>query len=105
MNDNIVFLTACTFIASGAGWYAGHYFERKKAKVAFGRVIRQSIESTTAMANASIGLILKREPDAKPDDLAKELMAECRKYGMEAVALSREQAIKAGLTDGNDQTK
>ena len=63
MNDNIVFLTACTFIASGAGWYAGHYFERKKAKVAFGRVIRQSIESTTAMANASIGLILKREPD------------------------------------------
>lgn len=98
-------LALAVFLSSGAGWYAGHYFERKKARAAFGQLVSQCTFATT-LANVAIGMIVKARPDSKPDELIKELLDTCKGAGMNAVALTTEQARAAGVISGsNDKTE
>jgi hypothetical protein len=100
MND----LALAVFIASGAGWYAGHYFERRKARAAFQDLIGKCTFATTTVANAAVALIMKKLPDGSPDLVIKDLLAECHGMGMQAVALTTQQAREQGLIrDPNDK--
>lgn len=80
-------LTAAVVISSAVGWYAGFYFERQKARKAFQQVIGQSVQSTTALANAAISVMLRKSPGTDPDEVAEELMKEAKKYGMNCVSV------------------
>lgn len=94
MNPDLIL---CTFIASGTGWYAGHYFERKKARKALGHVISTSMFAATTIANAAVELLKKVSPDYDVEVAATELLAICKREGMEAIAISKKEAIARGL--------
>lgn len=106
MNEFNDIMWFCGLNAAGitGGIFIGKHFEKKKAMVAFRRLAIQCTESTTAIANASVALLRAKFPDSDPEQIASELMAECSKHGLQAVAITRSQAIKAGLINDNDQT-
>jgi hypothetical protein len=93
---------ATTVVASGAGWYAGHYFERKKALKFFENVkqsyIRSSAESTTRFAAAAVALLHKYKPGINSDDdLTDELLASCQAQGMDVRRMTAAKAKEFGV--------
>jgi hypothetical protein len=96
---------AAVLISSAAGWYAGFYFERQKARRAFSNLISQSIESTSKLANAAVSLMMTKNPEANPDELVQELMKEGQKYGMNAVAVPRKKSAQMIKDLSNDNDK
>ncbi len=106
MNDlnNLMWFGGLNAVAITSGIFIGKHFEKKKAMLAFRRVAIQCTESTTAIANACVALLRAKFPDTDPEQIANELLAECSKHGLQAVAITRSQAIKAGLINDNNQT-
>ncbi len=103
---NEIDFAAAVLVSSGAGWYAGFYIERQKAIRAYTSMVHESIAATSKLANAAISLMHKYKPDADPDDLAKELVEEGKKYGMNAVLVpkNRAAAMLRETSVDNDKT-
>lgn len=103
MNSDLIL---AVFISSGAGWYAGHYFERKKAMTFIKHVAGQATQATTCMANAAMEVLKAKLPETDAEEIAGMLMAKCKEMGMDMVAITRKQALKAGLIhDSNNQAE
>lgn len=103
MNPDLIL---ATFIASGAGLFVGRYFERKKAILAVRKFAFQATQATTCMANAAMAVLKVKLPETNEEEIANMLMAQCKEMGMDMVAITRKQALKAGLIhDSNNQAE
>ena len=88
--------------SSGAGWYAGHYFERKKALKFFAQAqkyfLLRNIESTNGIAKAAVALLQKYKPGVNSsNDLTDELLQSCREQGLYIQRMTPEKAKQHGV--------
>ena len=99
-------LGAAAFISSGAGWYAGHYFERKKAIAAFQRMqksfIQSSMQSTTGMLRAAMTIFDKLSPGMtkeQSDAVVNQFITEANSHGLNLQIMTEEKAKQFGVQE------
>ncbi len=104
-------LAAAVLISSGAGWYAGHRFERKRALEAIYRirqqVVRSSVISSSRMMKAAFNAHMADKPEgtqADADAFMKKLVESANADGADLRILSDEQAAQMGLLVKSDGT-
>lgn len=99
-------LAAAVAISSAAGWYAGHFFERKKAIAAFARIRQQiamaTMQSTTGMLNGVLYMFDKLVPNMtkeQKDSVVNEYITFCNSQGLNLQIMTEEKAKQLGIPE------
>ena len=93
-------LVLATFVSTAVGIAAGRWYERKRAIRAINNISMQAAEAMNALANAGIALAKMGHADTPLEELAKKFMEMAKERGFEGEAMSREEAAKRGLING-----
>ena len=93
-------LVLATFVSTAVGITAGRWYERKRAIKAIKNISMQAAEAMNALANAALALAKQGHADTPIEELAKKFMEMAKNRGFEGEAMSREEAVKRGIVDG-----